>query len=88
MYRAKSGGKARCEVFDRAVHAGAISRLQLETDLRRAIELSQFGCTTSLSYVCLPARSSASRRVAAGSVPKVWSCLQNSSRLRMRPASS
>jgi diguanylate cyclase (GGDEF)-like protein/PAS domain S-box-containing protein len=42
MYRAKSGGKARCEVFDHAVHAGAITRLQLETDLRRAIELSQF----------------------------------------------
>src|SRR5579863_7228842 len=42
MYRAKSGGKARCEVFDHAMHAGAIKRLQLETDLRKAIELNQF----------------------------------------------
>ena len=42
MYRAKSGGKARCEVFDQAMHAGAIKRLQLETDLRKAIELNQF----------------------------------------------
>jgi diguanylate cyclase (GGDEF)-like protein/PAS domain S-box-containing protein len=42
MYRAKSGGKARCEVFDHAMHAGAIKRLQLETDLRRALELNQF----------------------------------------------
>ncbi len=42
MYRAKSTGKARCEVFDQAMHAGAIKRLQLETDLRKALELNQF----------------------------------------------
>ena len=42
MYRAKSSGKARCEVFDHAMHAGAIKRLQLETDLRKALELNQF----------------------------------------------
>jgi PAS domain S-box-containing protein len=42
MYRAKSNGKAGCEVFDPAVHAGAIKRLQLETDLRKALELNQF----------------------------------------------
>ena len=42
MYRAKSTGKARCEVFDSAMHAGAIKRLQLETDLRKALELDQF----------------------------------------------
>jgi PAS domain S-box-containing protein len=41
MYRAKSAGKGRCEVFDHAMHAGAIKRLQLETDLRKAIELNQ-----------------------------------------------
>ena len=42
MYRAKSTGKARYEVFDHAMHAGAIKRLQLETDLRRALELKEF----------------------------------------------
>ena len=42
MYRAKSTGKARCEVFDHAMHAGAIKRLQLETDLRKALELNEF----------------------------------------------
>ena len=42
MYRAKTSGKARCEVFDHAMHAGAIKRLQLETDLRKAVELNQF----------------------------------------------
>jgi PAS domain S-box-containing protein len=42
MYRAKSTGKARYEVFDHAMHAGAVKRLQLETDLRMAVELKQF----------------------------------------------
>jgi len=42
MYRAKSTSKGRCEVFDHAMHAGAIKRLQLETDLRKALELNQF----------------------------------------------
>lgn len=42
MYRAKSSGKARCEVFDHAMHAGALKRLQLETDLRKAVELNEF----------------------------------------------
>lgn len=38
MYRAKSGGRARHEVFDEAMHTRAVERLQLENDLRRAIE--------------------------------------------------
>jgi diguanylate cyclase (GGDEF)-like protein/PAS domain S-box-containing protein len=42
MYRAKNTGKARCEVFDHAMHANAIKRLQLETDLRKALDLNQF----------------------------------------------
>jgi diguanylate cyclase (GGDEF)-like protein/PAS domain S-box-containing protein len=42
MYRAKEQGKGRYEVFDKLMHARAISRLQLETDLRRAIERDEF----------------------------------------------
>lgn len=42
MYRAKHNGKARCEVFDNAMHAGAVKRLQLETDLRKAVDLGEF----------------------------------------------
>ncbi|MUL35154.1 EAL domain-containing protein [Gloeocapsopsis dulcis] len=38
MYRAKSLGKARHAVFDREMHARAVSLLQLENDLRRAVE--------------------------------------------------
>jgi len=42
MYRAKENGKARYEVFDHGMHARAVSRLQLESDLRQAVELKQF----------------------------------------------
>jgi diguanylate cyclase (GGDEF)-like protein/PAS domain S-box-containing protein len=38
LSRAKARGKNRYEVFDRAMHAEALDRLQMETDLRRALE--------------------------------------------------
>lgn len=38
MYQAKRAGKARHEVFDEKMHSAAKEILQLETDLRRAIE--------------------------------------------------
>ena len=42
MYRARSQGKAYYEVFDAAMHEIAVERLQIETDLRRAIEREEF----------------------------------------------
>jgi diguanylate cyclase (GGDEF)-like protein/PAS domain S-box-containing protein len=42
MYRAKEAGKARCEVFDREMHAANINLLQIETDLRRALNRDEF----------------------------------------------
>ncbi|MGH9930368.1 MAG: putative bifunctional diguanylate cyclase/phosphodiesterase [Pyrinomonadaceae bacterium] len=42
MYRAKSMGKARHEIFDTGMHSQAIKLLQLETDLRRALERKEF----------------------------------------------
>jgi EAL domain-containing protein (putative c-di-GMP-specific phosphodiesterase class I) len=38
MYHAKRSGKGRHEVFDETMHTAAIETLQLETDLRRAVE--------------------------------------------------
>jgi EAL domain-containing protein (putative c-di-GMP-specific phosphodiesterase class I) len=38
MYRAKQLGKARHEVFDRAMHARVMERLGLERDMRGAVE--------------------------------------------------
>lgn len=42
MYRAKALGKARAEVYDQKLHATAMKRLQLESDLRRALQQSEF----------------------------------------------
>jgi diguanylate cyclase (GGDEF)-like protein/PAS domain S-box-containing protein len=42
MFRAKTQGKARYEVFDTTMHTRAVMRLQLENDLRRAIEHQEF----------------------------------------------
>ena len=52
MYRAKENGKARYELFDHGMHARAVSRLQLESDLRQAIEKKQF-CVYYQPIVCL-----------------------------------
>jgi predicted signal transduction protein with EAL and GGDEF domain len=42
MYRAKTLGGSRCEIFDPGMHAGAVGRLKLETDLRRALDREEF----------------------------------------------
>ena len=42
MYRAKLHGGARCEVFDQGMHQHSVNRLNLETDLRRALERKEF----------------------------------------------
>ena len=42
MYRAKATGKARTIVFDRSMNAQAVDRLNLEMDLRRALEMGEF----------------------------------------------
>jgi diguanylate cyclase (GGDEF)-like protein len=38
MYRAKSEGKGRCAMFEPSMHASVLGRLELEADLRRALE--------------------------------------------------
>ncbi len=42
MYRAKALGKSRHEIFDEALHEKAMETLQLETDLRHAVERGEF----------------------------------------------
>ena len=42
MYRAKELGKGRYQVFDRGMHSRALRRLQLETDLRLAVDRREF----------------------------------------------
>jgi diguanylate cyclase (GGDEF)-like protein/PAS domain S-box-containing protein len=38
MYRAKEGGRARCVLFDAEMRAGAIRRVEVERELRHALE--------------------------------------------------
>jgi diguanylate cyclase (GGDEF)-like protein/PAS domain S-box-containing protein len=42
MYRAKLNGKARHETFERSMEAGALARIELETDLRHALKRDEF----------------------------------------------
>jgi EAL domain-containing protein (putative c-di-GMP-specific phosphodiesterase class I) len=42
MYRAKSLGKNRHSIFDQRMHERAVQLLQLETDLRRAVDRDEF----------------------------------------------
>jgi hypothetical protein len=42
MYRAKHAGKARYEVFEEAMNARVLERLEMENDLRRALERREF----------------------------------------------
>ncbi|MEI7893599.1 MAG: EAL domain-containing protein [Myxococcales bacterium] len=41
MYRAKARGKARHEVFEESMHLRAVKLLELETDLRRALDRNE-----------------------------------------------
>jgi len=58
MYRAKAGGKARHAVFDAQMHRRVLARLDLETDLRRAIEAE------SLQVLFQPILQTATREIA------------------------
>jgi len=42
MYHAKASGKAQHIIFDKCMHIRALNRLQLESDLRRAIDREEF----------------------------------------------
>jgi predicted signal transduction protein with EAL and GGDEF domain len=42
LYRAKNNGRARYEVFDIRMHLHALQRLQVENDLRKALENEEF----------------------------------------------
>ena len=75
MYRAKSQGSARYEMFDSAMHARAVSLLQLENELRQAIEREEFARALPADRRRSPrAASPASRRWCAGSIRRAASC--------------
>jgi diguanylate cyclase (GGDEF)-like protein/PAS domain S-box-containing protein len=42
MYRAKARGPGNCQIFEHKMHLQALQRLRLHTELRRAVECSDF----------------------------------------------
>ena len=42
LYRSKAAGRARFTVFDQDMHVRALAQLELEADLRRAVEKNEF----------------------------------------------
>ena len=71
MYRAKALGKARCEVFDVAMHQRAVERLKLETDLRNALLTeTSFASATNHSFLLIPFRLRVLRPWYVGSAPE------------------
>jgi diguanylate cyclase (GGDEF)-like protein len=52
MYRAKEGGRACYALFNQTMYEQALQRLQIENDLRQALELQQF-CIYYQPIICL-----------------------------------
>jgi diguanylate cyclase (GGDEF)-like protein len=42
MYRAKAAGQGRCALFDESMHVQAVERLQLESEMRLALERNEY----------------------------------------------
>ncbi len=42
MYQAKAAGKAQCKIFEPQMHTTSLNLLQIENDMRRAIERDEF----------------------------------------------
>lgn len=42
MYRAKSLGRSRYQIFDKTMHMNAVARMRLEMDLRKALDREEF----------------------------------------------
>ena len=86
MYRAKAQGKGSYEVFDKLMHARAISLLQLETDLRRAVAREEFEIFYQPIVMLETGKLPVSRRWSGGITRSAgWCRRSNSSRLQKRP---
>ena len=74
MYRAKDDGRARYELFDEALRAGVVRRLEMVTTCTARWSASSSSCTTSRRSTWRRRPSSASRRWCAGGTPSAaWS---------------
>ena len=89
MYGAKHSGKGRHATFDPRMHSVAVARLELDGELRRALENEEFVLHYQPIVELATGRSSAPRRWCAGPTPSAGSCARPSSfRLPRRADSS
>ena len=87
LHRAKAEGASHCELFDSGMRDRAISRLQLETDLRRAIEHRDVRDPLPADRLALDRRDRRVRGADAVAAPRAraTSARPSSSRLRRTP---
>ena len=88
MYQAKSRGKAGYVVFDEAMHAEAVARLQLDTDLRQADEPARIADPLPADRVASNRQDHGASRPCCGGTTRTaaWSTRTSSSRWRKRPS--
>ena len=85
MYRAKTAGKSRYEIFDQSMGALAIDRLQLEGDLRHAIARRELRVVYQPIMTLESGRIREVERSCAGSTPSAASSRRRSSSRSRRP---
>ena len=87
MYRAKGAGRDRCAVFDEAMRDEATRILDLEADLRRAINADEFEPHYQpIVRLDRRRRASATRRCCAGATRRAACCRRPSSSAWARTA--
>ena len=87
MYRAKASGKGRYAVFEPGMHTAIVDRLELEVDLKRALEREELALAYQPIFSLRQRGVGESRRWFAGGTRRAgWCCPRASSRWPRRAA--
>ena len=79
MYMAKENGKDHYQLFQPEMHARAMARLELKTDLQRALDAGEFTLRYQPIMDLDGATWPAWRRSCAGSTPSTGTCSRRTS---------
>ena len=75
----RSAGRGGVELYDDVLRAGALKRLRLERDFRRALARARSTSRSSRSSTCTTGARARSRRSRAGRIPSAARCPRRSS---------